>query len=87
MEKKFTFNNWVGQMFSGHIKLSNDGKTITRISFSGKGFSFSGKNPLSLPKKVKSEIEKWMEETCKENNMGVWDCEAWEGYENTKVVL
>jgi hypothetical protein len=81
------FNNWTIQNFDDHLKISNDGLTITRINHNGKGFEFTGRNPLKLPKTIQQQyINKWMERKCLSSNIAIWDCEAWEGYENTNVV-
>ena len=83
---RFEFNHWIGQDFGSHIKISNDGTTITRIIFSGKGFEFNGKNPLKLPKKVQAYINSWMHDVCIQYIMAIWDIEAWTDYDNTRVV-
>lgn len=86
MEQRYTFNSWVTQNFGEHLKVSNDGTTKTRVRFDGKGFSFTGINPLKLPKRIQAYINEWMRLTCLNHNIAVWDVEAWTDYGNTRVV-
>jgi hypothetical protein len=86
---------WLIQKFDTHIVVKHDDKgTAARVNrFSSEAtpgkyvFNFSGINPLKLPKAVQGNINYWMEQHCKAAKQGIWDCEAWEGYGNTPVVL